>query len=302
MKRLLVTGANGFIGNCTLPLLSEASYEVHAVTRTSPPVDSGNIHWHQVDLLDLAAVEALVSKVKPTCLLHFAWITTHGEYWESPANLDWLSASIGLVKCFIEHGGKRVVVAGSCAEYDWNFNRFSEHSTPCNPTSLYGISKYSLFLILQSLCRNTDVSFAWGRVFFLYGEGESRQRFVPTLINGMLDRKRVECSDGKIKRDFLHVADAASAFVALLSSDLSGVVNIASGASVSLKEIADLVESEFDTAGDIVFTGQGKDQPAEIVAEVERLSRELDWRPAYPLKSGIKQVVAWWRELRADAC
>jgi nucleoside-diphosphate-sugar epimerase len=302
MERLLLTGANGFIGRYTLPLLSDSLYEVHAVTRTAPPIDSGNIQWHQVDLLDSAAAAVLVKKVKPTCLLHLAWVTKHGEYWESPANLDWLSASIELVNCFIEHGGKRIVIAGSCAEYDWSYSRFNEDSTPCKPGSLYGISKYSLFLILQHLCRKTDVGFAWGRVFFLYGEGENERRFVPTLINGMLERKKVECSDGKIKRDFLHAGDAAAALVSLLKSDLSGAVNIASGKAVSLKEIADLVESEFDYAGDIVFSGQAKDQPAEMVAEVERLKQELGWEPAYSLESGIKQVAGWWRQLREGAC
>ncbi len=58
-------------------------------------------------------------EVQPTHLLHFAWIATPGVYWDSAENFRWVSAGERLLRSFRAHGGRRVVMAGSCAEYDW---------------------------------------------------------------------------------------------------------------------------------------------------------------------------------------
>ena len=121
MKTVLLTGASGFVGRHCLRFLAEEYDEVHAVSSRELPLSSDKIVWHRVDLLESAPLSELMSQVRPTHLLHFAWIVTPGVYWSSPDNFRWVQASLELLRLFGENGGKRVVTAGSCAEYDWNY-------------------------------------------------------------------------------------------------------------------------------------------------------------------------------------
>src|SRR5687768_13010953 len=98
MKRVMVTGANGFIGRHSLSILNEKGYEVHALS--SAGGKQKDVHWHQVNLLNTDEVKSVMAHVQPSHLLHFAWCTTPGIYWTSPENLDWLKASIDLVQEF----------------------------------------------------------------------------------------------------------------------------------------------------------------------------------------------------------
>jgi nucleoside-diphosphate-sugar epimerase len=121
---VLVSGAGGFIGRWSVPALLRLGYEVHAVlsgaaSRDVPELLQGaKIHFK--DLLHASHADALMNEVRPSHLLHFAWIATPGVYWTSAENFRWLAASEHLLRSFHAHGGSRVMMAGSCAEYDWS--------------------------------------------------------------------------------------------------------------------------------------------------------------------------------------
>ena len=148
MKRVLVTGAGGFIGRQVVSELLRRGDEVHAADLPgSPSLDAVS---HPVDLLDEPMVDELIPRVEPTHLVHLAWYAEHGKFWNSPLNLDWLKASEKLFRSFAAHGGKRAVFAGTCAEYDWSNSRLSEDATPSNPATLYGTCKNNLRLKVEA--------------------------------------------------------------------------------------------------------------------------------------------------------
>jgi nucleoside-diphosphate-sugar epimerase len=100
MKRVLVTGATGFIGRqCLLPLLT-SGYEVHAAVIDALPGEPPGVQWHRVDLLAPDQVTNLIAAVQPSHLLHLAWYAVPGKYWTSPENLPWVQASLGLLQSF----------------------------------------------------------------------------------------------------------------------------------------------------------------------------------------------------------
>jgi len=298
VKRVIVTGASGFIGRYTLPLLVQAGFEVHAVGR-SPDSDScEGVFWHRLDIMEQPSVEGLCSSIQATHLLHLAWYTEHGKFWHADENLDWLNRILRLLKSFVYHGGQRVVMAGSCAEYDWHgAGLCSEDKTPCVPATLYGVSKHALHQVAAAYCANHQVELAWGRVFFLYGPGEAASRFVPAVINGLLRQEAVPCSDGSQVRDFMHVEDVASAFVALLKSDLIGAVNVASGESCTLREIGETIMRQIEGNGRIEFGAlpNRPDDPGVLTADVSRLRDDLGWSPHYILESGLTDSISWWK-------
>nr|WP_241697618.1 NAD(P)-dependent oxidoreductase [Mariprofundus sp. NF] len=302
MKRVLVTGADGFIGRYILPLLVKAGYEVHALCWLSEARGVEGVIWHKVNLMDYPAVDALLHELQVTHLLHLAWYTVHGKFWNAAENLHWVGCSLNLLKSFVEHGGKRVLMAGSCAEYDWSKGHCIEQETSCNPATLYGTGKHALHQVARSYCVQHQVSFSWGRIFFLYGPGEVGGRFVPAVINGLLRQETVPCSDGRQLRDFMYVQDVASAFAALLESDLTGAVNIASGVSCTLRGIGEEIMQQIEGRGRIEFGAlpNREDDPAVLTADVSRLCDELNWQPAFSLEQGLSETIGWWKQNQGD--
>jgi nucleoside-diphosphate-sugar epimerase len=269
-------------------------YEVHAVS-SKPSGENGTVHWHKADLLDARQCEGLVWQVQPTHLLHFAWYAVHGKYWTSVENLRWVQASLELMQAFTAVGGKRAVMAGTCAEYDWGFGHCSEKNTPLVPATLYGTCKHALQITLAAWSGQAGLSSAWGRIFSLYGPHEHPARLVASVIAALLRGEEAACSNGGLIRDYLHVADVASAFVALLDSDLEGPVNIGSGTGVALKDIVGTIGSKIAQPDLIRFSARPLPvgEPPLLVADTARLSR-TGWRPSFDLDSGLNDTIAWW--------
>jgi len=296
MKRVLVTGGQGFVGRNTLAPLGQRGFDVHAVSRAESH-DAG-AHWHTVDLFDPVAVERVVEDVRATHLLHLAWYTTYGEYWNSVENLRWIEASVALVRRFRAAGGRRVVIAGTCAEYEWGRNLYVERETPLAPATLYGITKDALRRVVEHYAGEARFESAWGRIFFLFGPYEQPQRLVPSVTRALLRGEVAPPTNGVLLRDFLHVGDAGSAFAALVDSPVVGPVNIASGIGT---RIADIVEAIALHMGrpDLVprqSPRSSSPEPPSIVASVDRLASEVGWQPSLTLVEGLRQAVDWWRD------
>ena len=190
----------------------------------------------KTDLLDHAATKAAVAEAQATHLLHLAWHAGARDRWTSPTNLDWVSATFALVQAFAAAGGQRAVGGGSCAEYDWSAETLSE-DTPLRPVTLYGAAKAAASLALTKASPALNLSFAWARPFFCYGPGEPPGRLFDDLVKGLKAGEPVDCTDGEQRRDFLHTADIAAALTALLSGEVQGPVNIASGEAIPVRDL-----------------------------------------------------------------
>ncbi len=309
MRRVLVTGATGFIGRHTLAPLVAAGYEVHALS--SRPLLAGapagalavaGVHWHSADLF-LPGVEMLIDRVKPTHLLHFAWNARPGEAWTTLENLDWVGSSLALLRAFGEAGGLRVVVAGTCAEYMWERETHCvEGLTPTSPVTLYGAAKHALQVVADAWATQAGVSLAWGRVFFVYGPHEYPARLVSGVARALLRGEVARCTHGRQVRDFLYTPDLGAAFAALLDSEVAGPLNMASGEALSIAEVVGAVAN---AAGrpELLCLGAlpaNPGEPERLTADVRRLREEVCWNPTIPPRVGIERTVEWWRKTLAE--
>lgn len=296
MKRVLVTGGNGWIGSFAIKSLLEKGYEVHAITRKIKKEE--NIKWYTADLFNFHEIDYLIKSIKPTHLLHFAWEAVPGQYGESKNNFLWVQSSIELIRAFTSYGGHRIVMAGSCAEYDWNYGFLSEDITPCSYNTPYSTCKNTMHKLLMSFSETTGISSAWGRIFFLYGPGEHTSRLVSSVICSLLHGKEALCTNGYQYRDYLHVEDVANAFVSLLESGYQGTVNIASGHSVQVREIILKIAEKIGNADLIKFGAipYSPKEPLFIGANTERMKKEVSWVPKYDLESGIENTITWWKQ------
>jgi nucleoside-diphosphate-sugar epimerase len=309
-----VTGAGGFIGRQTLAPLRAAGYEVHAVISPSsgaagPDQALGSAtHVHRADLLDPAGTEALLEAVRPSHLLHFAWIATPAVYVESSENQRWLDASQHLLRAFQRGGGIRAVFAGSCAEYDWSrVGICHERTSPLageagGVQSAYARSKIAMQRFLAEFGRTHGLSTAWGRIFFQFGPYEHPQRLVASVINDLLAGRAALCTHGRQIRSFLHVADVGGAFAAVLQSPLEGAVNIGSGRRISIGQLLEQVAERIGRPQLLKLGARAAPagEPAILLPDIARLSGEAGFAPAFDLEHGLDDAIAWWRRARAS--
>jgi nucleoside-diphosphate-sugar epimerase len=299
MTRALVTGATGFVGRNALGPLAERGFEVHAVTSREPPAElEGLAVWHRADLLNPAAAEAVIEEARPTHLLHLAWYVEHGDYWGSLENVRWVEASLLLLRRFAAASGRRAVVAGTCAEYDWSRSPLSEAESPLVPATLYGAAKRGLHVVAAALAARVGFELAWGRIFFTYGPYEDERRLVASLAHALARGKPAPSSHGRQVRDFLHVEDVADAFAALVAADVTGAVNVAAGTSVSIREVAELL-GKLSGSPELLDLGALPPRPGdpdELSADVCRLRDEVGWRPSWSLEDGLRETLKWWRQ------
>jgi nucleoside-diphosphate-sugar epimerase len=297
--RILVTGARGFIGRHVLKRLEANPHaaEIHATQSVDRPASpSSRTKWHTVDLIRPGAARSLCAAVRPTHILHAAWITAHNEYWGSPENLEWLAASCELLREFMSVGGQRFVQIGTAAEYDWSFGCMVENITPEKPHTLYGTAKKSFHDALQATASAGGLSAATGRVFFGYGPHENAGRLIPYACRQLSRGQPAEFSSGKIWRDFLYIEDIAAAAETLLSSPVTGPVNLASGEPVQLSRILKLLGS-ISGRPDLVRLGARPDRPDDppmMLGDSTRL-RSTGWQPTYNLQQGLELSYEWWK-------
>lgn len=301
-RRVLVTGASGFIGRGTLEPLLASGAEVHAVSsrprrRNERPT---GVVWHELDLLAPTAADA-IREIGAGELLHLAWYAEPGAFWHSELNLDWVSASLALLKAFTAGGGRRAVLAGSCAEYAWSEETVCiEGTTPLSPATLYGAAKHGLHTVAAAYARQAGLSLAWGRIFFVFGPFEDPERLAGSVASALVAGEPALCSHGEQIRDFLYAPELAEAFLALLGSPVEGAVNVASGRPVRIRElVAALAEAAGRT--DLVRLGARPAgvEPAVLTAGVARLREEVGWSPSLTLEEAALATVEWWRERAA---
>jgi nucleoside-diphosphate-sugar epimerase len=232
-------------------------------------------------------------------MLHAAWDTRPGIFWNSPDNLDWIVTSKLLLQAFIEGGGRRFVGVGTCAEYDWESRDllYTEGATKLLPATMYGQSKLAFRKSMATLSQHHDMSAAWGRVFLFFGPHEGEKRFVSSVITTLLRGDQFAASAGDQIRDFSDVREVAAGFVALLESQATGDVNIASGEARTVSSVLMQIGELLGKSNLIKLGARARSagEPARLVASVERLRNEVRWKPKISFDERLAQTIEWWK-------
>lgn len=288
--RVLLTGATGLIGREAAIALGQNGHDVVALSRRGTPVEGSN-ETMAADLLDLAAMRRAIIGARAEALVHLAWFDGPGRM-GAVENLDWAVATIGLVRAFAAAGGRRVVAAGSCAEYDWREDQPFTEESPLRPQSLYGVAKARTGQMLTESAPALGLSVVWPRIFFVYGPREPEGRLLGDVIAGLRARREVACTDGVQERDFLATPDIAAALVHLLEGPAEGPVNVASGQSTPVRDLI-TTAAEVLGAPDLIRLGARErpaDDPGRILANTDRLTY-LGFRPRYDLAEGMADAI-----------
>lgn len=305
MDRLLITGASGFLGGHCLKQLEHSGFEIHAISRECRIAHFARLNWHRIDLQEQSDVRRLMQEVKPTHLLHLAWCCDRKGYWTSDENDHLATASVELCRQFVELQGRRIVCAGTGAEYKKDDDKpHLEDESLVGASVQYTGAKIALHTELQKRCALSNISLIWARIFFAYGPAERPHRVIPSVIRSLLRGEPVACSEGLQLRDFVFAEDVAQCLISLLKNGRAGTYNVGSGTATSLKEVLSKIGDIIGSRHLIDFGALSSPawEPDVLVADVSKLKNELQWLPDTPLTDGLSKTIEYWQKQVETAC
>src|SRR5574344_472607 len=194
-KKVLLTGVTGLVRKEVIQTLKDMGYEISALTIDENNPDNG-VNWIRCNLFDESSVKEAFEKVKPEYLLNFAWETT-GDYLSSNINFEFVKAGLNLLKYFKQNGGKRAVFVGTCFEFKFKDEKLKEYDE-VNPQTVYAKCKNALHNLAEAFCEQNEISFGYGRIFYVYGHKENEKRLTAHIIKTLSDNGVVTINCGSL--------------------------------------------------------------------------------------------------------
>lgn len=285
MRKVIVTGAAGFVGcNLVEALLKKGDF-VYAVIRPNSP---HNARLHEADRLKLVECgmqeyTKLHSLIHEPCdvFFHLAWQA--GGFEDQKVCIDYyLEAldSAARIRC------KRFVGIGTQAEYGPQKQLITEETCP-NPITAYGASKLAACALTRQRAYELGIEWVWGRIFSLYGKYEPHGRMLPDLIRALRNGQDFQLSAATQNWDYLYSSDGAEALIALGEKGLNGeIYNVANGNYRLLKDFTEEVR-KIIAPGAALFYGEELSNTTSLQASVKKIHNDTQWAPKVQFGEGI---------------
>jgi len=293
-RRVLVTGANGFIGAHLCRRLCEEGAEVHAVYRSQRPAGSGDQRWWQADLANFESVKTIIGQVRPDMIFHLASHVKGAPGLEHvlPTFQSNLQSTVNLLTLAAGSNCTRVILTGSLAEPELeNGETF--------PSAPYAAAKWAASGYARMFHALYELPVLIARVFMVYGPAQiDLTKLIPYATLSLLQGRKPRISSGERLVDWIYVSDVVNGFLALAqASDLDGAtLDLGSGSLVSIREIVQQLAMSIGNGVEPEF-GALPDRPLEPmrIAKTAETFAKIGWRPQVPLPEGLKRTVDWYR-------
>ncbi|MFH0862054.1 MAG: NAD-dependent epimerase/dehydratase family protein [Candidatus Altiarchaeota archaeon] len=305
VKRVLITGAGGFVGaNLARRLIGEG-YEVHTILRKETSLWRirdilNNIIRHDSDLGEARALKMIIDEAEPDHILHLAAYGSYPRTQKDQARMIGTNflGTVNLVNAAADRSYDSFINAGSSSEYGIKDHPMTEDDV-LEPVNMYGVTKAAATLFCRTSAVTEGKPIATLRLFSAYGPWEEPMRLVPTVIAGCLAGRDVELTSGGQTRDFIHVDDVVEAFIKAMKAKRIGgsVLNIGSGSQHSVKEVAKRIHGLIRPDSRLLF-GRRPTPGFETecwVADNTKAKKALGWSPNLGLDEGLEGTIAWFK-------
>lgn len=302
-KRVLVTGAAGFVGANLVRALVDRGAEVHAVVRSQTDLwriqdVESSVALQRADVTDRAALRDAVGQARPEIIFHLARggpsLGGRDEIFQTN-----VLGVLNLLDATLDLDYTRFVHAGSSFEYGIRDEPMSE-TDPADPATFYGATKAAATLFCRQYARTHGKPIVVLRLFSVYGPWEASHRLVPTAIRACLEGGGLDLTEPGYRRDFVFVDDVVEALICAAGAvGIEGeIINIGSGRQTSNEEVVETIQA---LAGRHlrVRVGAYPARPTDTsnwVADNRKAERLLGWKPRHTLEDGISKTISWFRE------
>lgn len=308
MKRVIVTGATGFVGSNLARRLLRDGHEIHLLVRprhSSWRIDDirHDVRLHEVALEDAEAVTQTVGRIRPDRIFHLA---AHGAY-SSQTDLRQmiqtnLVGTINLVEACLTTGFEAFVNTGSSSEYGFKDHAPAEDESP-EPNSHYAVTKAAATLFCRHTAQSRALHLPTLRLYSVYGPYEEPTRLIPRLITHGLKGELPPLVNPNVARDYVYVDDVTEAYLLAATAargelEPGAIYNVGTGVQTSLEEAVETARRVLS----IKHEPQWGSMPEREwdtnvwVADNRKIKDALGWQPQYSFEQGFRLTVEWLRD------
>lgn len=304
-KRIhLVTGGTGFIGSQLIRRLINNGEDVHIIVRKEARFwriedIRHKVACHTSDLSDTDELRKIIEKIRPQVIYHLA---TYGAYPHQNEPDKIIKTNIlgtwNLLKASSHIDYELFVNTGSSSEYGFKELPMKETDL-LEPASYYAITKASQTLLCFHIARNEKRPIVTLRPFSVYGPYEEPTRFIPTLMNALYRKEKMNLVSPQISRDYIYVEDVINAYLLIdkFKNFTGKIFNIGTGVQSSIK---DVVETAIKVTGETADFRWGQMTPRawdtnNWVADISKARQLLNWSPKVSLEEGLSLMWEWFK-------
>lgn len=297
-NKVLITGISGFLGSQIAQKLFECGFEIIALKRNNSDISRCNDFSENVNYVNISENwEQKVIELKPQIFIHSAWegVGAHDrDNWVIQTNN--IQFTLKVMTIAKEVKAQKFISFGSQAEYGY-FSGLVDENYVIEPKCAYGLSKYLCSQIIKVFCELNDINWYWLRLFSFFGEREGSNWFIPSLIRNISENKPMDMTPGEQRYAYMYVGDLAEIIYNLIkSSASSGIYNISSKRSISLKEIVEKIIKIVNPIKPQVNFGAipyRPNQPMLIQGDVSKLETEIGEFNETFFDTNLKKVVEY---------
>lgn len=309
-KKVLVTGADGFIGSHLTELLLEEGYEVRALS-----VYNSFNYWGWLDDINHPRLEVVSGDVRDAAfcrhitqgcdtVFHLAALIAIPYSYVAPESyVDTnIKGTLNMCQAALDHNVRRLIVTSTSEVYGTARYVPIDENHPRQPQSPYSATKIGADAIAKSFYNAFNLPVTIARPFNTYGPRQSARAIIPTIITQIANGVReIKVGDLSPTRDFNFVKDTCRGFLAIARAE--GVegeeINIATGTEVTMKQtlmkIAEIMDADINWVVDPERIRPSKSEVFRLCGDNTKIETLSDWRPEWSLEEGLRATVDWFR-------